>query len=185
MRPLDRHYQQDLGGWPAFIWTGSTDVVDPDVQATPSGHECQEKSFTDTGFTAEEGQSGLVYLSDVKLSNLNDAGVLVPAPAQVKAYLLDHPDMIGLTEQICLALLERFPKPSNVVLEVYEDPEMDDRHLTVYVRQPDYDDAILEILEQVSSQFQAELGASSGWVHITTDFEPPVDAESVRLERLS
>jgi hypothetical protein len=57
-----------------------------------------------------------------------------------------------------------------LALEVYKAPEIDDRYLTLYIRQEKYQSGIIDRIEAVTSQFMAQLEAASGYLLITTDF---------------
>ena len=108
------------------------------------------------------------------LDELLARGVFLPNTREVTNYLLIYPDMIDLLEPICAAVLDRFPPPSQVALELYQDPEIEDEHLTVYIRQCNYDDDILDAIDDIRLELQEARAASSCWIHITTDFEPPI-----------
>ena len=101
------------------------------------------------------------------------AGITVPEPAPVREYLREHPDMLVLLRAICAAVRESFEPGTEFSLEVYSDPEIDDKYLTLYVRQQHYGPDILDRIERVSSDYDAELSEKTGWLLITTDFQPP------------
>ena len=67
----------------------------------------------------------------------------------------------------------RFGGSAQLSLELYQDPEVEDSYLTLYVRQEPYDADILDQIEDVSRLFDAELATLSGWLLITTDFGAP------------
>lgn len=112
--------------------------------------------------------------SEIVLSRLSAVNVVLPNLEKVKNYLLKYPDMIDLLEPVCAAVLDRFPPPSQVALELYEDPEIDDQYLTIYVRQKQYDEDILDVLDEASRQFDDILCDTSGWLLVTTDFQDPL-----------
>jgi hypothetical protein len=101
-------------------------------------------------------------------------GVFLPNIGEVAHYLLLCPDMIDLLEPVCEAALARFPCPSQVALELFKDPESDDQYLTVCVRQHEYDEDILDVLDEVSAPFDDVLCGTSGWLLVTTDFQDPL-----------
>ena len=55
-------------------------------------------------------------------------------------------------------------------LEVYHDPEIEDEYLTLYVRQADYDEHVLSTIEDIRAGYEGELAGRSGWLLVTTDF---------------
>ncbi len=111
---------------------------------------------------------------DKVLTELSDSGIVLPNWQNVRRYVLGHTDMIDLLEPVCREVLDRFPRPSQVALELFEDPESDDQYLTLYVRQQQYDEDILDVLDEVSRQFDYILCDTSGWLLITTDFQDPL-----------
>ncbi|HUT04090.1 MAG TPA: hypothetical protein VM163_09395 [bacterium] len=117
-------------------------------------------------------------------AEMSPTGLCIPNFPKVKSYLFHHPDMIDLVQPICKAVLDRFPKPSQVALELYQDPEIEDQYLTVYVRQEQYDEDILDELHEVSNHFDDILCDTSGWLLITTDFQDPL-AEKQCLEKVT
>lgn len=100
--------------------------------------------------------------------------ITVPKPAAVAAFLHGRPQLAEIVVDMAPALLAEFAnEPSQVALEVYEDPEIEDyRHLVYYVRLPDYEDSIMDRLDRVAEAFEARTGESGEWVLITTDYHP-------------
>ena len=99
--------------------------------------------------------------------------ILMPRPAEIRDYLLDHPDMIETVGSVCRKASSRFQNDTQLSLEVYHDPEIVDEYLTLYLRQKVYDDAILDRIEQVCGECEGELAGGSGWMLVTTDFRTP------------
>ena len=98
--------------------------------------------------------------------------VAIPRSAEIRDYLLLYPDMtsrLPIVCQIARFYLESRPQLS---LELYRDPEIDDSYLTLYVRQKDYNEALLNEIETLSEACNSVLKDSSGWLLITTDFRP-------------
>lgn len=101
-------------------------------------------------------------------------GVSIPEPAEVAAYLQQHPQLAGnLLEYLDLAAQAGAPG-AGLSLELYRDPEIDEEHLVVYIRQQNYSDNLLERIDRVHEELAARSeGAESGWIFVTTDFRPP------------
>jgi hypothetical protein len=91
----------------------------------------------------------------------------------VRDYLLRYADMIDLVLSVCTSAREKFSAPTQLSLELYRDPEIEDEYLTLYVRQKNYEANILDTIENISAPFDAELSTKSGWLLATTDFSPP------------
>ena len=101
------------------------------------------------------------------------ADVAVPNPQDVEGYLEEHSALQLLLPQICQRVREEFGPDAELLLELYRDPEIDDRYLTLEVRQERYDSNIIERLDQISGEFADELEPCSGQILLTTDFGPP------------
>jgi|GEM_PF-1489539 len=109
------------------------------------------------------------------LRELRDLGVKIPNPAEVKEYLRRYDDMLGLVSAVCrVARTECFPNGTQLSLELYHDPEIEDEYLTLYVRQEDYERDILKKIKAILSGYGDRLADKSGWFLVTTDFEPPI-----------
>ena len=99
--------------------------------------------------------------------------IKVPKPAAVAAFLDGRPQLAQIVADMAPAILAEFAgEPSQVLLAVYEDPEIDDRYLVYYVRLPEYEDSIMDRLDRVAEPFEARRGESGEWVLVTTDFHP-------------
>ncbi len=108
---------------------------------------------------------------DVILPIGTDVAVL--NPQNVECYLGEHSALKLLLPQICQRVREEFGQDAELSLELYRDPEIDDRYLTVEVRQHQYESNIMDKLDGLSEEFSTELSQCSGHVLVTTDFSPP------------
>jgi hypothetical protein len=99
--------------------------------------------------------------------------VLIPLPDSLRNYLLRHLDMLHHLPLICKIVLDRLASSSQLSLEVYHDPEIQDEYLTLYVRRSHYDESIRKFLDEVTSECQEYLSDMSRWLLLTTDFRPP------------
>lgn len=123
--------------------------------------------------------NGVVELKS--LTSANIIGVLssLPSdisildPATVCDYLSDYPDMIDLLPFVCKAAMERVGSGMQLSLEVYRDPEIDDEHLSLYIRSEDYDEQVLNAIRDIEVAYADKLVGKSGWIIITTDFGNP------------
>lgn len=113
--------------------------------------------------------------SDIEkvLLNLSLKGIEIPKPTEVREYLINNNDMTGLLMNFGRRAYERFAFGSQVSLEVYHDPEIDDEHLVLYIRKDIYNSNIMEEIENISKEFDGDLISKSGWFIMTTDFRPP------------
>ena len=98
--------------------------------------------------------------------------VCVQNVADIDCYLVEHPTLRSLLLRICEQARVEFGCGTELTLELYRDPEIDDRYLTLLVRQPQYDANIVERLDQFAAQFADELDQCTGDLLVTTDFRP-------------
>jgi len=139
----------------------------------------EEEDAQDIRCKERRGWFDIKSRCDHILDELPAMAVFLPNIREITHYLLVFPDMIDLLAPICGAVFERFPQPSQVALELFKDPESDDQYLTVYVRQMQYDEDILDILDDVSVPFDDILCDTSGWLLITTDFQDPLESNVI------
>ncbi len=115
--------------------------------------------------------SEAVQIEEV-LNQLQQNVITIPKAAEVRDYLIRYSDLIDLVLSVCQLTRQRFDSQAQLSLEVYHDPEMEDEYLTLYVRQQDYDEDILDTIEDIRAQYEAKLAGKSGWLLVTTDFRP-------------
>ena len=107
------------------------------------------------------------------LNKLHQDWIKIPKPAEVRAYLLRYSDLTDLLPFVCKVARERVGIDPELSLEVYHDPEIEDDYLTLYLRHEHYNEHILEIIEDIRTQYERKLVGRSGWLLVTTDFCPP------------
>ena|SRR2546422_2282271 len=100
--------------------------------------------------------------------------VLLPALTPVRAYLRSHAALGRLVPAVCAEARNEFGFEAELSLQVYHDPEIKTRHLTLYVRLPAYDTTILGRMDRVIEHFNDELSTASGFLLITTDLRQPL-----------
>lgn len=109
--------------------------------------------------------------------------VLIPAPNDVRRYLRRHDSLTEEVQFLCRTTVEMVQSSAEISLEVYVDPEIDDRYLTLYVRQEHFDPRTLNMIRNISANQvgwrQERLGTragkespTAGRIVVTTDFAP-------------
>ena len=101
---------------------------------------------------------------------IRKSGVLLKDQYDLRKYLNQFPEISGVLSESCQLTRELFERTTQLSLEMYEDPESDDRHPVLYVRQKDYEKNILEKIDGISEQLDPMLKVTEGWFLITTDF---------------
>ncbi len=104
---------------------------------------------------------------------LDSGQILIPQPTEVRDYLLRYPDMTELLLSVSELAWARFGTDAQLSAEVYHDPEIEDEYLTLYVRQDTYDDHVLDMIDEIRVRYESALIGKSGWLLVTTDFQPP------------
>jgi hypothetical protein len=107
------------------------------------------------------------------LEVLKTMQVMIPETTEVGEYLLAHSDLSRLISQICGKLIKMFAEDAKLFLEIYRDPEIHDEYLTLYIRKKEYEEMILDRIDEAMSEFEPALGSASGWLLVTTDFLLP------------
>jgi len=99
---------------------------------------------------------------DIRINNINS----------IRDYLIEFPDIIDIIPKAVNSAKKYFPN-SQIVLDFYIDPEIDDRHPIIYVRAKDYDNKFMELLDKAEDEFLKDLIGKKGWILLTTDFGKP------------
>jgi hypothetical protein len=107
-----------------------------------------------------------------ELAAATNAGIDVPRPADLAAYLARYPCMLQPLIQVSRRAAGAFSSDVHLSLELHRDREIDDEYLALYIRQQRYTPDILDGIERLSSNLRPELGFPAGWLLITTDFRP-------------
>ena len=103
---------------------------------------------------------------------LEATGIEVQDSTNVNLYFAQHPEMLHITLAVYETAKSMFSVSTRFSLMVYVDPEINDRYLTLYVRQQSYDSNILDQIEQISERLHELAKGVSGRLLITTDFQP-------------
>lgn len=119
------------------------------------------------------GSVGITSQIEEVLNQLHQDWIKIPKPAEVRDYLLRCSDLTNILPLVCRIARERFGMYTQLSLEVYHDPEIEDEYLTLYVRQEHYDKGVLDTIEDICTQYEGKLAGKSGWLLVTTDFRPP------------
>jgi excisionase family DNA binding protein len=110
-------------------------------------------------------------IKDLKGRSLS-GGVSIPKRAEVEAYLESFPDVAMLLPELCWQARVEFGPQADLTLELYRDPEIDDRCLILSVRLPRYDSNFMDRIQRVSRRFDDKIAPQSGYILLTTDFRP-------------
>jgi hypothetical protein len=98
-------------------------------------------------------------------------GVRLADPDGIREYLSQYPELVEVVPLAVDAARRHFPE-AQLVLDVYKDPEIDDRYLVLYFRLRSYTDFV-DRLEEAQAEFLPHLRGKRGWIQLTTDFREP------------
>ena len=124
------------------------------------------------------GQAGATTMTAADaaaiLANLDlPETICVPRPERVAAYLAEHPALSEIVTGMAHALIREFEnEPSQIILDVYDDPEIDDHNLQYIVRLPKYGRSLMPRLDRVSEPFFELMIRAGEGVLVTTDHRP-------------
>lgn len=99
--------------------------------------------------------------------------IFIPKPSEVRNYMLKYDDMVDLTYFVCKTTREKFDYDTQLSLEVFHDPEIEDETLTLYVRQEDYEEDITKKIEELDEEYGEMLMDKTGYLLVMTDFQKP------------
>jgi hypothetical protein len=107
------------------------------------------------------------------LDLITELGISIPDRAPVRDYLITHEAVLNLLPQMCQDALAEVDEDTRLYLERYIDPEFDDTHLVLYLRQTNYSETILDIIDRIRARHRHLPILGYRWFHVTTDFMPP------------
>lgn len=162
--------QREKPGLRGVLWVGSTALTKEEWEALLYADWAKPISC---GLARRDDSAGVTAQIETALRWLESSQVVVPSPAEVRDYLLRYPDMTALLVSVSELARETFGTDAQLSAEVYHDPEVEDEYLTLYVRQDTYDDHVLDMIDEIRVQYESALIGKSGWLLVTTDFQPP------------
>jgi hypothetical protein len=153
-------------------------------------HNCIDIAITSSDYAPDAEGCELPYLSYIPLgldkvfairqATIGKAlctvvarGIKIPSYENVCHFLIHNPDAVEAMLVLCETTAKEFSADSQLSLESYAEAE--GRHLTLYVRQEHYDDKIMNRIEATWIKCEEIISDKSGWIHITTDFQPPME----------
>ncbi len=124
---------------------------------------------------AQVGSRAVSVEIEALLEWAKEQRIRIPKPGEIRNYLSRYSDMVEVARIGCRAATEAFGPETELSLEVYHDPEFEDEYLVLFIRQREYPDDLLEVIDSVQEQYEAELQRRTGWFLVTTDFQSPGD----------
>jgi hypothetical protein len=119
-------------------------------------------------------QAAVLQSAVTKLcAELAEHSIEIPNHNDVLRYLEQHVDLAAVVPSVCGQARQEFGDAAQLIIDIYRDPEIDDRYLRLCVRLPSYSDDTMAQVDHVSEPFDEDLCRASGYLLVTTDFRPP------------
>lgn len=90
----------------------------------------------------------------------------------VREYLEAHSDLIASMVPVASLARTRFPPSARITLELYVDPEIDDRYLAILVRLKEYPSGALQQIREARRLARPYVSGRSGRLLLTSDYQP-------------
>lgn len=95
----------------------------------------------------------------------------IPDQASVRDYLVSHLDMVDILPIVTEKIHQKFGGGSEFSLKIA--PDEDDEYIAITVRQPTYDDSVMDRIREIRNEYSPLLVNKSGWFLLTTDYLSP------------
>jgi len=129
-------------------------------------------SLVDVAFPALQRGSKSVVIDIEELGEWLARKVRIENPNIIREYLSQFTGLLDVIPEAVNAAKKHFPE-AQLVIDVYQDPEIADCYLVLYIRLKHYDDSVMERLEKAEAEFLSHLVSKRGWIQLTTDFREP------------
>jgi hypothetical protein len=129
-------------------------------------------SLVGVAFPALQRGSESVVIGIEELMMYLARKVRIENPNLIREYLSQFIGLLDVIPKAVNAAKKHFPE-AQLVIDVYQDPEIADCYLVLYIRLKHYDDSVMERLEKAEAEFLSHLVSKRGWIQLTTDFREP------------
>jgi len=126
-------------------------------------------SLVDVVFPAPQKGTESVVIGIEELMMYLARKVRIENPNLIREYLSQFTGLLDVIPKAVNAAKKHFPE-AQLVIDVYQDPEIADCYLVLYIRLKHYDDSVIERLEKAETKFLNHLVNKRGWIQLTTDF---------------
>ena len=155
-------------------WTRAEDKPEfPDILILPRDLlQSFWPSLVGLAFPAPQRGSESVVIGIEELMMYLARKVRIENPNIIREYLSQFAGLLDVIPEAVNAAKKHFPE-AQLVIDVYQDPEIADCYLVLYIRLKHYDDSVMERLEKAEAEFLSHLVSKRGWIQLTTDFREP------------
>jgi len=155
-------------------WTEAEDVKpeSPNIILPRDLPQSFWPSLVGVAFPAPQRGSESVVIAIEELMMCLARKVRIENPNLIREYLSQFTGLLDVIPEAVNAAKKQFPE-AQLVIDVYQDPEIADCYLVLYIRLKYYDDSVMERLEKAEAEFLSHLVSKRGWIQLTTDFREP------------
>jgi hypothetical protein len=107
------------------------------------------------------------------LRNFKALGITIQTSLNLFKYLYNFPDIAGLARDVSNLVYRHFDSSAKLFLEVRDSDDPDSEYLALVIRVPEYNDGVMERIEQIRESYYSLLDDMAGWFLFTTDFQSP------------
>ena len=156
-----------------------SDVIDIFIDGAMSAIE-RIKSFFENFFnrlehgTSSKIQEEFSYPTETSLQPFDFLYRLtIENSDEIINYLSRNNEIINSVLSGCRLAANNFDSDTQLSLELYSDPEYGDESLRLYVRQENYENEIMDKIDQIYNSYHKNLIGLSADFFVTTDFQLP------------
>ena len=156
-----------------------SDVIDIFIDDAISASE-KIRDFLESFFnrpehsTSSKIQEEFSYPTETSLKSFNFLNRLTIKNAdEIINFLSENNEIIVPVLHGCMLAASNFDSDTQLSLELYSDPEYGDESLRLYVRQENYDNKIMDKIDQIYNSYHKDLMGLSTDFFVTTDFQLP------------
>jgi hypothetical protein len=84
---------------------------------------------------------------------------------KIKDYLYKFPDMLDLVPKVIETAKQYFPNEF-LVLDIYDDPEYDDRYLILYIKTQNFNESFYRRFKEARDCYLYDLINKKGWIQL-------------------
>jgi hypothetical protein len=107
------------------------------------------------------------------LNHFHTLGAKINSPSIVGEYLRNYPEIAELSKKVSDEVYRYFDFRAKLYLEVRDHDDPDSEYLALYIRVPEYNDSVMERIEEIRERYYSSLNDMAGWFLFTTDFCHP------------
>ncbi len=118
----------------------------------------------------EDESPSIVWAVEGVLGYLGSLNITTNRTSDIKDYLYSHPDMVNFVKRISETTRDYFGDSAYLTLELYKDPEIDDKYLTLLINDRNAPGLILDKIYKIIEGYEKDFSELSGWLMLGPDY---------------